>query len=271
MAQRSSSVPYISGDSFRMCCDFKFDELGAWSDPRTIEDGSIIFVKTDYLDRFFSSIHPCISARYILVTHNADTCIPGSWEGYLDDPKLIAWFGQNMEKGGHRKLHPIPIGIANQCWTHGNLDSLKEAQKKAKKLEKTTLLYLNFTEETYPTERTYVANLFKNKKYCAVARFKKYGDYLLDLARVKFVLSPRGNGIDCHRTWEALLMGAIPIVKTSPLDPLYDGLPVLIVQEWTDITEKFLLKKYEEFSKKRFLLERVYFQYWQDLIYSYKP
>ena len=31
-------------------------------------------------------------------------------------------------------------------------------------------------------------------------------------ARAQFVLSPRGNGVDCHRTWDVLAVGAIPVV-----------------------------------------------------------
>ena len=46
--------------------------------------------------------------------------------------------------------------------------------------------------------------------------------------KYKFILSPPGAGFDCHRTWEALYLGAIPIVKTSSLDPLYKDLPVVI-------------------------------------------
>ncbi len=37
-------------------------------------------------------------------------------------------------------------------------------------------------------------------------------------AGYSFVLSPHGNGLDCHRTWEALLLGCIPVVKTSAID-----------------------------------------------------
>eukprot|EP00965_Chrysotila_dentata_P239975 6203413-Pleurochrysis_carterae.AAC.2 len=39
------------------------------------------------------------------------------------------------------------------------------------------------------------------------------GRYLEELGRYHFVLAPRGNGIDTHRLWEALLVGTIPIVK----------------------------------------------------------
>jgi hypothetical protein len=31
-----------------------------------------------------------------------------------------------------------------------------------------------------------------------------------------------------------LLLGSIPIVKTSPLDPLYKDLPVVIVKDWNE-------------------------------------
>ncbi|NBO25041.1 MAG: hypothetical protein EBU93_07420 [Chlamydiae bacterium] len=55
-----------------------------------------------------------------------------------------------------------------------------------------------------------------------------------------FSISPHGNGLDCHRTWEDLILGCIVIVKTSPLDFLYEGLPVVIVKDWSEITEQNL-------------------------------
>ena len=45
------------------------------------------------------------------------------------------------------------------------------------------------------------------------------------MAKAKFALSPGGTGPDTYRTWEALLVGTIPIVKTSQLDNLYSDLP----------------------------------------------
>ena len=62
----------------------------------------------------------------------------------------------------------------------------------------------------------------------------------INMINYRFVLSPHGNGLDCHRTWEALILGCIPIVRTSALDPMYDGLPVLIVKNWSDITQDLL-------------------------------
>ncbi len=55
------------------------------------------------------------------------------------------------------------------------------------------------------------------------------------MAESKFVLSPPGFGEDCYRTWEAVLLGAVPIVRRSPLQQLYDGAPVVVV----DVREFF--------------------------------
>ena len=72
--------------------------------------------------------------------------------------------------------------------------------------------------------------------------------------------------MDCHRTWEALLLGSIPIVKTSTLDPLFEDLPVLIVNDWSELMQDFLTTQYEQMSKKLYNTEKIYAQYWIDKI-----
>jgi hypothetical protein len=78
-----------------------------------------------------------------------------------------------------------------------------------------------------------------------------------------FVISPHGNGLDCHRTWEALALGCIPIVKRSPIDKLYEDLPVLIVKEWSDVTLELLLSTLTTFKDKLFNLDKITLQYWK--------
>jgi len=62
-----------------------------------------------------------------------------------------------------------------------------------------------------------------------------------------FVLSPFGGGLDCYRMWEALAFGHIVITLESPLDALYQGLPVVSVKEWGEITESKLKEWYERY------------------------
>jgi len=119
---------------------------------------------------------------------------------------------------------------------------------------------------TYPIERQKVFDMFTDKHYCLTASNRNFEEYLTDLKSSCFVLSPRGNGLDTHRTYESILMGAIPIVRTSELDSLFENLPVLIVQSWEMITEEFLLEKYEEISKKEYCLDKLYSSYWKEVL-----
>lgn len=267
---RGPSYPYISGDSFRFFCDFVYDELDRSLLPEAIQEGNTIFVKTDYLHEFFYKIHPYINNPYILITHNSDYPAPWNFASFLEDKKIIAWFGQNVENC-HPKLHAIPIGFANSCWGHGHIDTINQFKNDSFTFHKKNIfLYMNFNIGTCPGERGYVASLFQHKPYCHVSSNLSVSAYLQQLNNSKFTLSPRGNGLDAHRTWEALLMGSIPIVKTSTIDSLFDELPVVIVKSWEEVNEDFLNQKWEEMSKKTYRLEKLYFNYWADLINSYR-
>lgn len=72
-------------------------------------------------------------------------------------------------------------------------------------------------------------------------------DYFATLPSYKFVISPEGNGIDCHRHYESLMAGCIPIIERNPLtETKYKGCPVLWTTDYSEITEEYLLKKYDE-------------------------
>lgn len=88
-----------------------------------------------------------------------------------------------------------------------------------------------------------------------------------------FWLSPRGNGLDCHRTWEALYMDIIPIVFSSSLNSLYSDLPVLIIDEWRDINAEYLSSVLLDIRSKKlrnhYDWKKLHSCYWHDLILSH--
>ena len=90
-----------------------------------------------------------------------------------------------------------------------------------------------------------------------------------------FVVSPPGNGLDCHRTWEALNLGCIPIliriILTKETEWQYDcykDLPVLIVDQWEDITQDLLDTTITEFREKEFNYDKLTLKYWVDKIHE---
>ena len=60
----------------------------------------------------------------------------------------------------------------------------------------------------------------------------------------KFAFSPPGNGIDCHQTWEMLLLSAIPIMQRTIIDLVFEELQatgtVLIVDDWKEVKQALL-------------------------------
>lgn len=270
-----SSYPFIAPDTFRQFCKFVLDEDSAFN-PEDVQQGDVLFIKAEFFDVFFSKYHPHIKHTYVLVSHDSDLSVPGKYKDYLEDEKIFVWFARNMDYY-HSKLHPLPIGLANQMYEHGNISMVQKCMDTFKDKKKNKkMLYLNFWI-THP-ERQEVIKLFHNKSYCTSQNNPHYGwnkktpeEHLKDLTYYKFVLSPRGNGLDCHRTWEALLMGCIPIVRTSSLDSLYENLPVLIVQAWEDVTEEFLKEKYKELKdNKSYNYEKLFAPYWLNKIEKYQ-
>ncbi len=260
-------LPIVSGEQFRKIANHHLDDHSDNIDPLSVKNGDIIFVKTEMLDTFFHKIHVHVLFPYILITHNCDKKAPGQFASFLDDPNLFAWFAQNVEDYSHEKLTPIPIGIANSQYAHGKIDTFKKLRKRTRNFPKRHLLYMNINIGTNLAYRKSVYRQFYKKPYCfASLPNKTQEQYLEDLAYSRFVLSPRGNGIDCHRTYEALLMGSIPIVISSMLDPIFEGLPVLIIDDYEKLSKELLHKKYEEISSKQYQLEKLSFSYWKSMI-----
>jgi len=265
---RRSCAPFVSGDAFRAYADHAYDELTASFNPAEVTTGQTIFIKTDRLEEFFRDVHPYIQYPYIIISHNSDWAAPGSFAPFLEDPRIIAWFAQNYDGTHNPKMHPIPIGIANYMWPHGHVQTIEKVQ--SKHLSKKYLCYLNIDVNTFQQERWPLYKQLSQASFCHRTRKYDFEKYLSHTALSKFMVSPRGNGLDTHRLWEALYMGSIPIVKTSSLDSLYAELPVLIISDWTQVTESFLENAYEEFKRKNFSKDKISMDYWTRLIDSYK-
>ena len=62
--------------------------------------------------------------------------------------------------------------------------------------------------------------------------------YQACVRRSRFVISPPGNGIDCHRTWEAIYLGSVPVVLKKYIShELIRLFPIIAVNKWEDFFE----------------------------------
>lgn len=249
-----------------------------------------IYVCNSAIYLFATNIIKNIKFKFILVSGDSDDDMPFQvlsnelFNEFINNPLLIHWFSQNWV-GDHPKATLIPIGldyhtmVSNTCW--GPIISVKEQENQLLEIrnnskpfwERIPKCYSNFhffmtTKHGYDRidAKNKISNdviVFENEKIERLKTWNVQKEYA-------FVVSPHGNGLDCHRTWEALTLGCIPIVKTSKLDSLYDELPVLIVNDWSDVNHELLNKTINDYKNKTFNLERLTLKYWIDKINSYK-
>ena len=245
---------------------------------------------------FATKYAPKINKKIILVTNDSDFDAPifekpvGKGDeinkegilGFLNSDYCVVWFTQNCTLN-HPKVIPIPIGMDYHTFSRYQtpihqesiLCSIKEQSKPFYNRIHKCYGNFHFTMDGkyYSSDRhDCFNNVNKQLTYYEDKPIQRYDTWKRQTL-FSFVLSPAGGGLDCHRTWEALILGCIPIVKrwNVPLEKVYNDLPVLIVDDWKDITEELLETTLEEFRHKKFNYHKLTLKYWVDFIYSYKP
>jgi len=259
--------------------------------------GCLLHVCPQALPNFVEKVLPSISVPFKLLTNNSDKTLPADYSTecstILGNPFLIKWFSQNWEIS-HEKVVRIPIGLDyHTLRPSGNVKFAWSPPEKGswgiKKIEiqqeQELITLKNIGLHFYQRELKAYANFqfLMWTRYGKIDRkdaIEKVPKHLVFYEPVKttrdicwrnmvsctFVLSPQGNGLDCHRTWEALCLGCIPIVKSSGLNPLFDDLPVWIIEDWTDVTEENMRKVIEDFKMKTFNYEKLTLKYWESKI-----
>jgi hypothetical protein len=206
----------------------------------------LLFVYTHAFDDFVEFIWPRLSGEgYVLMTHNSDHEVAPSRLSWIEEAgdKLERWFAQNVTVE-HPKLVPLPIGIANSMWEHGNLRVLHRAIARQAGRPKSRLVYLHFNTKTHPARPGTWEKLraafpgAPNEPPPATG----YRSYLAELAAHRFCVCPRGNGIDTHRFWECQYLDVVPIVERSTNTEHWQrcGLPLVMIDDWAEVTSEHL-------------------------------
>lgn len=241
-------------------------------DPAKVPAGSVIFATAYTIEEFLEKIHPKIKNPYILVTLYYGPVL--AIRKYVEDPKIIAWFGQvNRDAVLFKKFTIIPLGIFRDDALFDNRKAINTLFTDLRNVQKNKLLYMNFTiHQGRHDGRGDIYNLFKNKSFCTARKpiFNPmpaaFIQCMQETAQHKFVVSPWGDMLDCYRHWESLLVGSIPIVQASSLTPIFEDLPVVIVDDYKEVTEEFLNTKYNAMKNKHYNFRKLYMQYWVDKI-----
>jgi hypothetical protein len=149
-----------------------------------------------------------------LVIHNGDAIPDFATMDFLST-RFKKIYSTNW-LGSHPKIEPIPIGLENIRYLRNGIPSDFKSLQPRRRIDfsdRPIDLLVAFSLHTNPVERN--AALSAARKVPGVkimSAFMYPYEYLKLVSQSKFVLSPPGNGPDCHRTWESIYLGAVPIV-----------------------------------------------------------
>ncbi len=243
--------------------------------------GCTIYICTKAVSRFAEKLETL--PKFILVTGDCDEDCNSKlfsseedFEQFVNSEKLIHWYTQNIDYS-HPKISPIPIGLdyhtvssGDHPWSPQKTPSEQEQELMSitrepfwtRKIKCYSNFHFNNLRSQHGGDRIEAISqidsslvYYEPSQTNRLTAWKRQSEYA-------FVISPHGNGRDCHRTWEGLANGCIVIVKTSPLDSLFDDLPVLIVKSWSDVTQKLLEETVENFKTRVFDYNRISLEYW---------
>ena len=90
--------------------------------------------------------------------------------------------------------------------------------------------------------------------------------YHRHMLRHSAVLAPRGNGLDTLRAWEALYLGRVVVTKNSTMDAVFADLPVVVLQDWQQLSEGLVREHVQFFSsaegRGKLAPGKLYMYYW---------
>ena len=207
------------------------------------------------------------STAFVLISGDGDRSIPSELppetvRALLESPRVVAWYAQNFEGNEpvHPKLRPWPIGLDLHTglsdvdfFLHGGGSHARRRLDAIMQLRDERPTTARSLSVLFDAHRDY--NRFGNPRAAAVRQLRNVThvhflqrrlgqlDVWREYTRHAFALSPSGNGLDAHRTWELLLLGTIPIVRrVKGLSPLFERLPVVQVDHWSECADARLLQ-----------------------------
>lgn len=283
-------VPTLAGA--RMSDDLPADVIADPAGYADIREGEIVWVRLSWLPAFVRQVLPLIRAPFVLATGDSDSTVPaelpaGLASAILASPHLIRWFTQNHDGAEPGRMAPLPIGIdfhsvaERPMWGEGIASpSLQEGALRAIAAELPPLdrrvprLYIDFawdapkrgdrapSKARLTESRRAIVKMLRgcDAVACQETRLPR-GETWRRRGQYAAVLSPHGGGLDCHRTWEALALGHLVVVPSSSLDPLFEGLPVVAVESWREVTAE-ALARWLSAPRAAAASERLTSRYW---------
>ena len=191
---------------------------------KRIADGSIIYVNTKETELFVRDYLPHLRSDFVLIS--SQLWSPPQPSGSVVDTVLsheglLAWFSPNREDDD-LPIRPFPAGVALR-----GISNILAAIKKHKSTPRADAIYV--PHSAVHDHLSEVPALTRKGLQPFMAKPIRHQDYLEQLAKHRFVVSPAGDRPDTYRHWESIAMGAIPVSSLpKPFEELFGDSAILV-------------------------------------------
>lgn len=236
---RKSSAPYLCSDTYYQICEFRIDsEDDLHNLIKMNGDFDLIYIQGHLINKLqhsIKSIKPS-SIRKLIIMESDNTQFAHELVPIL---KIATFIYTNNLLGRADHIYPIPLGLERQCYRSAGVLADFKKPFGADSAKRNIGFLVAWNDETNASREIY-RQQFKESPNSLIIESRVSPQVIHKLMRrTLFVPSPAGNGLDCHRTWEALYLGAVPVILEKDFcgDQSW---PVLVVPTWNDLIEKDL-------------------------------
>lgn len=259
LENRKNNFPFLGADTYYNLCSIHITKSAHLKNLISMPSGlsAKIYVKGELLPELSEvakskKTHLNKKFDFILISESDCLFSADELDELLNISEKIYYHNISSQNAS---IRPIPLGLEKQSFRNGS------RMRDFKKLPNTevTSRPINFlvawNDDTNLLRKPHRTH-FESVSTALIVRNRINSHTLHKLMReTLFVPSPAGNGLDCYRTWEALYLGCVPVVLAKDFcgDLTW---PVLVIQNWDELTSKPTEELIEIYNSKRLTREQ---------------
>lgn len=246
---------------------------------------------------FAEQVLPRLKSDFVLISGSEDITLPRQtdtrWRRFtpeeramldaiLAHPKLVHWYAENLDEGGHPKRSPLPLGLVFPAGMPDRLIQPSPPPLAGRALR--VLCAHRHRDGPQWQTRRHISALARGpwRTVCTVPEDEMPEPAFMEMVeRHAFVLCAEGGGLDpSPKAFSALLHGAIPIIRNTALVPAYARFPLVIVTDWSEQVlsphalrgwRDMLAPWFDDPSLRQEVVHRLSLDYWWRSIESGAP
>lgn len=239
LQKRRDSYPFLSSDSFYFLSDFRIEETRDILELKRANRNSVIYLNGNKIPELAPKLTTTLresglSYRRLLIG-DSDHC--PEFEFILQIEKYFDQiFTVNLSDEISQKVKLLPLGLESQRYrSAGQLRDfvrLPDFNLESRDIE----ILIAWNDKTCPETRTEARQILRQNPLSFELINRETARYIHQLMRrAKIVPCPRGNGLDTHRFWESLYLGALPVVLEKDSLPGLSSWPHWVVSNWEEL------------------------------------